>query len=99
MTSLRDGNIDVAVYSGAAPTSAITDLATAKSVRFIPIVEAKAKEVMETHPFFFVDSLKAGTYPGMDSDVTTLDRKRVVSGKSVSVRVDLDGRRSLQKKN
>src|SRR3546814_10436443 len=36
MTSLRDGNIDVAVYSGAAPTSAITDLATAKSVRFIP---------------------------------------------------------------
>src|SRR3546814_15914052 len=47
MTSLRDGNIDVAVYSGAALTSAITDLATAKSVRFIPIVEAKAKEVME----------------------------------------------------
>src|SRR3546814_15650420 len=72
MASLRDGNIDVAVYSGAAPTSAITDLATAKSVRFIPIVEAKAKAVMETHPFFFVDSLKAGTYPGMDSDVTTL---------------------------
>src|SRR3546814_4111850 len=72
MTSLRDGNIDVAVYSGAAPTSAITDLATAKSVRFIPIVAAKAKELMETHPFFFVVSLKAGTYSGMDSDVTTL---------------------------
>src|SRR3546814_12808255 len=71
MTSLRDGNIDVAVYSGAATTSAITDLATAKSVRFIPIVEAKAKEVMETHTFFFVDSLKEGTYTGMDSERTT----------------------------
>jgi uncharacterized protein len=72
MTSLRDGNIDAAVYSGAAPTTAITDLATAKPVRFLPIEESKAKAVMETHPFFFVDSLKAGTYPGMDSDVTTL---------------------------
>src|SRR3546814_7474832 len=56
MTSLRDGNIDVAVYSGAEPTSAITDLAPAQPVRFIPIVEAKAKAVMETHPFFFVDN-------------------------------------------
>jgi TRAP transporter TAXI family solute receptor len=72
MTSLRDGNIDAAVYSGAAPTSAVTDLATAKSVRFLPIEESKAKEVMKTHPFFFIDSLKAGTYPGLDSSVTTL---------------------------
>lgn len=72
MTSLRDGNIDVAVYSGSAPTPAIMDLATGKDIRFIPIDAAKAKEVMETHPFFYADALPAGTYPGQDAEVATI---------------------------
>src|SRR3546814_19067036 len=36
---------------------------------------------------------------GLQSRGTTGDRKSVVSGQSVSVRVDLGGRRSLRKKN
>lgn len=41
-------------------------------MRFLQIEESKAKEVMKTHPFFFIDSLKPGTYPGLESNVTTL---------------------------
>lgn len=72
MSSLQDGNIDVAVFSGAAPTPAITDLATSRSVRFIPIDEDKAEEVIQTHPFFFVDDIPADTYPGQAEGVTSL---------------------------
>src|SRR5690606_6067480 len=73
MTALRDGNIDVAVYSGAAPTPAITDLATARDVRLVPIGEAEAQEMIATtHPFFFVDEIPAGIYPGQDEPVTSL---------------------------
>src|SRR3546814_12240288 len=38
-------------------------------------------------------------YAGMLGAVTELDRKSVVSGKSVSVRVDLGGRRNIKKTN
>ncbi|WP_439577064.1 TAXI family TRAP transporter solute-binding subunit [Elioraea sp.] len=72
MTSLRDGNIEVAVFSGAAPTPAITDLATSRSVRFIPIGEERAKQVLETHPFFFVADIPANIYPGQTQPVTSL---------------------------
>lgn len=73
MTSLRDGNIDVAVYSGSAPTPAVSDLATARGVRFIPIEEAKGREMIETtHPFFFSGAIPAGTYPGQDRDIPSI---------------------------
>lgn len=72
MTSLRDGNIDVAVFSGAAPTPAITDLATSRSVRFIPIEADKAAEVIKTHPFFFASEIAANVYPGQTQTVASL---------------------------
>lgn len=73
MTSLRDGNIDVAVYSGSAPTPAITDVATGRSVRFIPIDQAQGEEMISTtHPFFSIGTIPAGTYPGLDQDITSL---------------------------
>ncbi|WP_366658226.1 TAXI family TRAP transporter solute-binding subunit [Fodinicurvata sp. EGI_FJ10296] len=70
--SLRDGNIDVAIYSGSAPTASITDLATTHSVRFIPIAPEKAQEVAETHPFFFEYPIEGGIYPGTDEDVPSI---------------------------
>src|SRR3546814_18404578 len=45
------------------------------------------------------DNLGLGALPGgSDVSVQTSDRKSVVSGKSVSVRVDLGGRRIIKKK-
>lgn len=72
MTSLQDGNIDVAVFSGAAPAAAITDLASTRNVRFLSFGEKETAEVIKTHPFFFVSHIKAGTYPGLKEDVRSL---------------------------
>jgi len=72
MNSLRDGNIDAAVYSGAAPTPAITDLATSRPVRFVPIDRDRANQVIQTHPFFYFDAIPANTYPGQTEAVNTL---------------------------
>lgn len=72
MNSLRDGNIDAAVYSGAAPTPAITDLATSRPLRFIPIDRERADQVIQTHPFFFFDAIPANTYPGQAEGVNSL---------------------------
>src|SRR3546814_2020247 len=43
------------------------------------------------------DENKSGPAPGVQHLVPALDRKSVVSGKSVSVRVDLGGRRIIKK--
>ena len=72
MDSLRDGNIDVAVYSGSAPTASISDLLTSKPMRFVPIDPAKAREVAATHPFFFPYPIKKGIYPGVSNDVPSI---------------------------
>src|SRR3546814_18010582 len=47
----------------------------------------------------FLKECTAGFYPAYSVKRRSLDRKRVVSGKSVSVRVNLGGRRNLKKKN
>lgn len=73
MTALRDGNVDVAIISAAAPSPSVTDLATSRDVRFIPVNREQAEEMIETtHPFFFVDSIPAGTYPGQDEEVQSI---------------------------
>ena len=73
MTALRDGNVDVAVISAAAPSPAVSDLATSRSLRFIPVGTEQAEEMISTtHPFFYIDVISAGTYPGLNEDVTTI---------------------------
>jgi uncharacterized protein len=70
--SLRDGNIDAAVYSGSAPTASITDLMTSRPMRFVPIDPEKAREVAKTHPFFFEYPIAKGIYPGVETDVPSI---------------------------
>src|SRR3546814_2791128 len=47
--------------------------------------------------FFFVDRLK-DVIRRRGENISSFDRKRVVEGKSVSVRVDIGGRRIIKKK-
>jgi uncharacterized protein len=73
MTALRDGNVDVAVISAAAPSPAVSDVATSRDVRFVPIGTEQAQEMISTtHPFFYIDVIPAGTYPGQDEDVQSI---------------------------
>ena len=60
--SLKDGKIDAAFIVAGAPTTAITDLATAKTVYLVNIDDAHADKLISASPFYSKYTIPAGTY-------------------------------------
>ena len=60
--SLKDGKIDAAFIVAGAPTTAITDLATAKTVYLVSIDDAHADALIKASPFYSKYTIPAGTY-------------------------------------
>ena len=73
--ALKDGKIDAAFIVAGAPTPAITELCTTNSAYLVPIDGAVADSMMASSPFYTTYVIPAGTYPGQDSDVTTVTVK------------------------
>ena len=71
-SALRDGNIDAGFVSAGPPTSAIVDLATARSVRLVPIGVAEVENAAVLDPTVTGDFFLPGTYPGQEFEVETL---------------------------
>jgi TRAP transporter TAXI family solute receptor len=71
-SALRDGNIDAGFLSAGTPTSAIMDLATARSMRLIPIGMAEVENTSVLDPTVSRDVFPPGTYPGQEFEVETL---------------------------
>ena len=62
-SALRDGNIDAGFVSADPPTSAIVDLATARSVRLVPIGVAEVENAAVLDPTVTGDFFLPGTLP------------------------------------
>jgi len=60
--SLKDGKIDAAFVVAGAPTTAITDLATAKTVYLVNIDDNHADKLIAGCPFYSKYTIPAGTY-------------------------------------
>ncbi len=60
--SLKDGKIDAAFVVAGAPTTAITDLATAKPVYLVSIDKEHADKLIASNPFYSPFTIPAGTY-------------------------------------
>lgn len=60
--SLKDGKIDAAFIVAGAPTTAITDLATAKTVYLVSIDDSHADKLIKASPFYSKYTIPAGTY-------------------------------------
>ena len=60
--SLKDGKIDAAFIVAGAPTTAITDLATAKTVYLVSIDDTHADKLIKASPFYSKYTIPAGTY-------------------------------------
>lgn len=60
--SLKDGKIDAAFIVAGAPTTAITDLSTAKTVYLVNIDDAHADALINASPFYSKYTIPAGTY-------------------------------------
>lgn len=70
--ALVQGDIDAFFLVGGYPVPAITDVATAVPTRLVPISADIAERLSRKYPFFGIDVIPSGTYPGMDEEVPTL---------------------------
>jgi TRAP transporter TAXI family solute receptor len=70
---LKNGQADAAFWSGGAPTAGITNLATSKDVKILPISGAVADKLINQSPYYTKKTLPADMYKGMDAPVETLD--------------------------
>ena len=73
--SLKDGKIDAAVLTAGAPTTAVVDLATAKSVYLVSIDDDHMAKLLAACPWYASYTIPAGTYSGFDSDAVTVTVK------------------------
>jgi len=73
--SIKDGKIDVAFICAGAPTTAVTDLATSKSVYLISIDDEHMEKLLADCPWYASLTIPAGTYSGFDQDATTITVK------------------------
>ena len=83
--SIKDGKIDAAFICAGAPTTAITDLATAKAVKLISIDQEHMDKLLAACPWYAALTIPAGTYAGFDEDAVTITVKA-----TLVCRADLD---------
>jgi len=83
--SIKDGKIDAAFICAGAPTTAVTDLATSKSVYLVSIDDEHMAKLLDACPWYAALTIPAGTYAGFDQDATTITVKA-----TLVCRADLD---------
>ncbi|MDD5008005.1 MAG: TAXI family TRAP transporter solute-binding subunit [Syntrophorhabdaceae bacterium] len=71
-TQMKDGIIDVGIWSVAPPTSSIIDLATTHDIRFIPFSKEEVTKVEKAYPYYSEWVIPKNTYKGQTEDVLTI---------------------------
>ncbi|MFD1910776.1 TAXI family TRAP transporter solute-binding subunit [Halodurantibacterium flavum] len=69
---MRDGAMDAFFFVGGFPAGAIAELSSQHAITLVPITGEAADQIVADYPFFAEDTVPAGTYDGVDADVTTL---------------------------
>ena len=80
--SIKDGKIDAAFICAGAPTNAVVDLATSKSVYLISIDDAHMSKLLASCPWYASLTIPAGTYSGFDKDAVTITVKATLVAKA-----------------
>lgn len=75
---LADGTIDAGLYGTPYPTSSISDLSMTSALKLIPIPVETVEKVAEAYPFFYADTIPAGSYNGVDYDTPTMSRRSAI---------------------
>ena len=76
--ALKDGKIDAAFIVAGAPTPAVVDLATTKGCYLISLDDASVEKLQGISPAYSKTVIPAGTYEGIDEDVTTVGVKATI---------------------
>lgn len=70
--ALKDGTIDVGIWSVGPPTSSIMDLSTTHEIKIIPFSDEEIQKVTAAYPYYSPAVLPKGMYTSVDEDVRTL---------------------------
>lgn len=76
--ALKDGTIDVGIWSVGPPTSSIMDLSTTHDIRIIPFTKKEIDKVTSAYQYYSPSALAKGMYKGVDKDVPTISVWNVV---------------------
>jgi hypothetical protein len=71
-TQLKDGIIEVGIWSVAPPTSSIIDLSTTHDIQFIPFSKEEVEKVEKAYPYYSDWVIPKDTYKGQTADVQTI---------------------------
>ncbi|MGB9813750.1 MAG: TAXI family TRAP transporter solute-binding subunit [Thermovenabulum sp.] len=75
---LANGNIDAGFITGGLPVAAITELATTKDIKIVPIAPEIIEKLKQEYPIYFEAEIPAGVYKGVDSPVKTVALKNYI---------------------
>ncbi|HEV2549730.1 MAG TPA: TAXI family TRAP transporter solute-binding subunit [Stellaceae bacterium] len=70
--ALVQGRIDAFFMVGGYPVPAISDVANSTPIRLLPLPRSVGEKLTEKYSFLHLDTIPAGTYPGVEEDVPTL---------------------------
>lgn len=70
--ALVQGRIDAFFMVGGYPVPAISDVANTTPIRLLPLPRSVGEKLAEKYSFLRLDTIPAGTYPGVEEDVPTL---------------------------
>ena len=76
--SLKDGKIDAAFVVAGAPTPAVVDLATTKGCYLVGLDDAHVEKLQGISAAYAKSVIPAGTYQGIDEDITTVGVKATI---------------------
>jgi len=67
----KDGQLDAGFVVAGYPTSSLMDLATTHDIDLVSFNDEFMGKLIKEYPFFIKDTIPAGTYNGVDRDVST----------------------------
>jgi len=76
--ALKDGKIDAAFVVAGAPTTAVVDLCATKGAYLVGLDAEHVAKLKEINPAYAECVIPAGTYDGIDTDVTTVAVKAII---------------------
>lgn len=82
---LEKGEIDAAFIVAGAPTTAVEELADTNPISFVQLDDEHIAALQKDYDFYTESIIPAGTYPGVDTDATTVSvRATLVASNEVS---------------
>lgn len=83
--ALKDGKIDAAFVVAGAPTTAVTDLGTAKDIYLVNLDDEHTAKLLEINPAYAATVIPGGTYEKIAADTKTVAvRAIVIAGSKVT---------------